>query len=187
VILEGIMTTLNRDGTTNISPMGPVVDEAITTLRLRPYKTSRTYENLVRTGQGIFHVIDDPQLLARATIDRFDDPPEFIPATAVEGNILADACRWLALRVETIDDLTERATVDCQIVDRGRLRDFWGWNRARHAVLEAAILATRVLLIPADEIRRQYSQLQVLVDKTAGERERQAFELLREYVEEHLQ
>jgi hypothetical protein len=110
-----------------------------------------------------------------------------IPATAVEGNILADACRWLAFRVKSIDDLAERTTLDCRIVDRGRIRDFWGWNRARHAVLEAAILATRAHIIPVDEIRRQLSQLQVLVDKTAGDREREAFELLRAYIDQHAQ
>ena len=31
-------------------------------------------------------------------------------------------------------------------------REFFGFNRAKHAVLEAAILATRVELLPADEI-----------------------------------
>jgi hypothetical protein len=187
VILEGIVTTINRDGTTNISPMGPIVDEAVTGLRLRPYKTSRTYENLMRTRQGVFHIVDDAQFLARAAIDKFDGPPRLIPATAVEGSILADACRWLAFRVESIDDLAERTTLDCGIVDRGRIRDFWGWNRARHAVLEAAILATRAHIIPVDEIRRQLSQLQVLVDKTAGDREREAFELLRAYIDQHAQ
>ena len=61
-------------------------------------------------------------------------------------------------------------------------REFIGFNRARHAVLEAAILATRTHLIAADEIRREFARLQVIVDKTAGPRELEAMALLTEYV-----
>jgi hypothetical protein len=57
-----------------------------------------------------------------------------------------------------------------------------GFNRAKHAVLEAAILATRTHLIPADQIRDEFARLQVIVDKTAGPREREAMALLTDYV-----
>jgi hypothetical protein len=57
-----------------------------------------------------------------------------------------------------------------------------GFNRAKHAVLEAAILATRTHLLPADQIRDEYARLQIIVDKTAGPREREAMALLTDYV-----
>jgi hypothetical protein len=57
-----------------------------------------------------------------------------------------------------------------------------GFNRAKHAVLEAAILATRTHLLPADQIRDEYARLQIIVDKTAGPREREAMALLTAYV-----
>jgi hypothetical protein len=63
-------------------------------------------------------------------------------------------------------------------VHRGTRREFLGFNRARHAVLEAAILATRTHLLPADEIRREYERLQVIVDKTAGPHEQEAMGIL---------
>jgi hypothetical protein len=69
------------------------------------------------------------------------------------------------------------------VVHRGFRREFIGFNRARHAVLEAAILATRTHLIPADEIREEYVKLQVIVDKTAGPRELEAMQLLTQYVQ----
>ena len=55
-----------------------------------------------------------------------------------------------------------------------------GYTRA---ILEAAILATRTHLLPAEEIRKEYTRLQIVVDKTAGPREREAMELLTRYVE----
>jgi len=64
-ILEGIVTTYNENGTVNISPMGPIVDEPITKFVFRPYRTSTTYQNLKRTGKGVFHVTDDVELFAQ--------------------------------------------------------------------------------------------------------------------------
>ncbi len=184
MIVEGLVTTLNDDGTTNVSPMGPITDDSLTWLRLRPFQTSRTYRNLKRTQQGVFHVMDDAELLARAAIDRWNEPPRTVQATCVDGQILAEACSWYAFRVTAWNDRDERSSIECRVVGSGFLRGFRGWNRASHAVLEAAILATRVHLIPIDEIREEFARLRVIVDKTAGEREHRAFELLKDYVEE---
>jgi hypothetical protein len=84
--------------------------------------------------------------------------------------------------VASIDDAPPRSRIETRVVHQGIRREFLGFNRARHAVLEAAILATRTHLIPADEIRSEYARLQVIVDKTAGPREREAMAMLTEYV-----
>lgn len=182
MILEGIVTTLNADQRPNISPMGPLVDGAMERLTLRPYQTSTTYQNLKRTGQGVFHVIDDVELLARAAIGRLEPAPRLVPANSVEGVILGDACRWYAFRVARLDDAQERTVIECDVVENGRFRDFFGFNRAKHAVLEAAILATRIHLLSADYIHEEYQRLRVLVEKTAGDQERRAFALLEEHL-----
>ncbi len=182
MILEGILTTQNADGSTNISPMGPIVDRAITRLQLRPYQTSRTYQNLLARPQGVFHVTDDVELLARCAIGGLDPQPATFSAESIEGEILCDACRWYAFRVVRVDDRQPRTTMDCDIVDSGRLRDFFGFNRAKHAVVEAAILATRLAWLDGTEIQRQFSELEILVQKTAGDQERRAFELLKQHV-----
>ena len=181
-ILEGIMTTLNADGGVNISPMGPIVDAGMKTLVLRPFRTSTTYANLRRTGEGVFHVTDDVVMLARAAVGVLEPVPELLPATAIEGRIIASACRWYALKVRLIDDDAARSRIVADVVDRGRLRDFFGFSRARHAVVEAAILATRVALLPRDEIVAEFDRLRVLVDKTGGDAEHEAFEFLHRYI-----
>ena len=96
--------------------------------------------------------------------------------------MLEAACSWRELEVSSIDDTPPRSRIEARVVHQGIRREFLGFNRARHAVLEAAILATRTHLIPADEIRAEYARLQVIVDKTAGPREREAMAMLTEYV-----
>lgn len=181
-ILEGIMTTINGDGGVNIAPMGPIVDADMTTLRLRPYQTSMTYQNLKRTGQGVFHVTDDVLLLAQAAVGQIDPMPTMSECTAVSGYVLTDTCRWYALEVNSIDDSQPRTEIFARVVEHGRLRDFFGFNRAKHAVVEAAILATRIEFLPPESILQQFGELAVPVEKTGSRREHEAFETLRRYV-----
>lgn len=183
LILEGIVTSKNEDGSTNVSPMGPIVDREISALRLRPFQTSTTYRNLKRHGQGVFHVTDDVEMLAIAAIGKLAEQPQLRDCEAVDGQILEGACRWYAFKVTSLDDSQSRTEIECQVVAAGRLRDFLGWNRAQHAVLEAAILATRVHLLPLGDMMRQLDHLAVIVDKTAGVAERRAFKIVYEYVE----
>ncbi len=183
-ILEGVVTTINEDGTLNISPMGPIVDEPIDRLVLRPYQTSTTFTNLKRTGQGVFHVTDDVLLIAKAAVGKIDPVPPTFPATKIEGSVLADACRWVEFQVETIDERDERTQIIARNVGEGRQRDFFGFNRAKHAVIEAAILATRLRMISAEEISEEFRRLENLVFKTGSQAEHEAFALLKEFVEE---
>ena len=66
------------------------------------------------------------------------------------------------------------------------MRPFWGFNRAKHAVLEAAILATRIGIVAEDEIRREMERLAIPVQKTAGQQERRAFVFLEDYIANQL-
>ena len=184
LILEGIVVSLDAAGKANIAPMGPLVDREITTLVLRPYQSSQTYRNLKQTGRGVFHVIDDVELLARAAVGFLDSPPPLTGITDFPCPRLADCCRWFAFEVETLDDVSERTTITCRVWRRGTVRDFFGFNRAKHAVLEAAILATRIGILPNDEIRAELERLATPVAKTAGDQERRAFEFLRTYIEQ---
>lgn len=182
LILEGIVTTQSADGTWNIAPMGPRVDRDVTRLVLRPFRTSQTYQNLKQHGAGVLHVTDDVLLIARAAVGMLNPLPELVPAGDTGLLRLADCCRWFALRVLQLDDMNQRTTIVCDVVERGTVREFFGFSRAKHAVLEAAILATRIGILPADEIRAEMQRLAIPVEKTAGEQERMAFEFLADFV-----
>ena len=184
-MLEGLVTTLNADGSVHLAPMGPLVGADQDRLWLRPYATSTTYGNLCRTPAGVFHVTDDVELLARAALGAIDDPPATRPAGRVPGAILVDACRWYAFQVESVDDSQPRTEIVARVVDRGLQREFFGFNRAKHAVVEAAILATRLDLLPRDQILAELARLEPWVAKTGGAAERRAFDWLCQRVQQH--
>lgn len=185
MILEGIVTTLNAGDMLNVAPMGPEVDPGRDMDRfvLRPYRASTTYANLKARGEGVLHVTDDVLLLAQAAIGAELDPfPEIRPARLVAGAILADACRHYEFRVVELDDRDDRTRIVVETVARGRHRDFFGFNRAKHAVLEAAILATRTAWLPLKDLLLEFRKLEVLVQKTGGPAEQAAFTLLQEFL-----
>jgi hypothetical protein len=182
MILEGIVTTLSLEGQVNIAPMGPSVDERIERFLLRPFRTAQTYRNLKANGEGVLHVTDDVLLLAQAALGSVAPAPALFPARKVNGLVLQDACRFFEFRVLTCDDSDERTRIEAEVVHRESLRDFFGFNRAKHAVVEAAILATRTNFLPLDDIEAEFRKLAVLVQKTGGEREARAFAFLDEHV-----
>lgn len=181
MILEGIVTTLDESGALNVAPMGPRVEPGLRRFTLRPFKTSTTYRNLKGLGAGVLHVTDDVLLLARAAIGPAGDVPTR-PAAVVDGRIILNCCRYYEFEVLEIDDAADRATVAAATVAEGRHRDFFGLNRAKHAVVEAAILATRVDLLPLGEVLADLRRLAPLVAKTGGPAEAEAFALLTAHV-----
>jgi hypothetical protein len=185
MILESIVTTVGPGGELNVAPMGPVVDAGLTRFRLRPFQTSTTFRNLQAHPEGVIHVVDDVLLIARGAIGALAEPPTR-PAEVVRGRVLQDACRSFEFRVVSCDASQPRSEIAVEIVHTATHRDFWGFNRAKHAVLEAAILATRLHLLPAEEIQAEFRRLEAPVEKTAGPRELEAFALLQEYVARHL-
>jgi hypothetical protein len=178
LVLEGLVTTRSPEGGPHLAPMGPHVDPDLGRFTLRPFPTAQTYRNLRAHGEGVFHVTDDVLLLARAAVGAVEPPPAYRPADRVRGWVLADACRFFEFRVRSIDESEPRARVEVEVVGRGTLRDFFGFNRAKHAVLEAAVLATRLHLLPPAEVEAEHRRLAVLVEKTGGPAEREAFAFL---------
>jgi uncharacterized protein len=181
------VTTLSPGDLLNVAPMGPEVDPTAGMERfvLRPFRTSTTYANLKVRGEGILHVTDDVLLLSQAAIGATIDPfPATRPASKVAGAILSDACRYYEFRVTELDDRDDRTRIVAETVAQGRHRDFFGFNRAKHAVLEAAILATRTAWLPLRDLLLEFRKLEVLVSKTGGPNELAAFALLSDYLRE---
>lgn len=183
MILEGVVTTLDSSGVLNIAPMGPRLVQGFDRFLLRPFRTSTTYRNLKFKGEGVLHVTDDVLLIAKAAIGEALEAPNR-PANQVEGRVLLDACRYYEFRIIQQDETLERAEFLAETLEMGRLRDFFGFNRAKHAVIEAAILATRAHLLPVATIIKAFETLKVIVLKTAGPAETEAFLLLESYVQQ---
>ncbi len=177
-IVETVTTTINPDGSVNCAAMGVEWGEDV--IVIKPYRSTRTLRNLEATGAAVVNLTDDILLFTQAALG--DPHPPTRPSEEVAGAVLADACSWREVTVEAIDAGDVRARVTTRVVGRGIGREFLGLNRARHAVLEGSILASRAGRLPRDEIEAELARLQVLVDKTAGPREREAWELVRRHV-----
>jgi uncharacterized protein len=177
-IIETVTTTINPDGTVNSAAMG--VEWGDDVIVIKPYASTRTLRNLEATGAAVVNITDDILLFTQAALG--DPHPPTRPTTTIDGAVLADACSWREVTVDAIDAGRPRAHVTTHVVDRGTGREFLGFNRACHAVLEASIVASRARWLPAAEIRAELERLQVLVDKTAGPREHEAMELVRRHV-----
>ena len=174
MILEGLVTTTGADGRPHLAPMGPTVSADFSRLLLRPFPTSQTGRNLLRHGEGVFHITDDAALIARSSIGLLTEVPATRSATAIRGFVLDDCCRSYEFVVRSADTSHERFSLEADVVARVTHREFLGFNRARHALLEAAIFATRFHLAPAAEIEREFAKLSTIIDKTGDDREKLA-------------
>lgn len=184
LVLEGLVTTTDVADGMHLAAMGPAVDDAertagrITRLTLRPFGASQTAANLARVPEGVFHLTDDVLLLARVVVAAPGPRPAARPAERVRGWVLEDACRAYEFRITSADTTQERVRLEAVVVAEHAGRPFLGFNRAAHAVVEAAILVTRLHLLGGEEIRRRFADLAVLVEKTGAAREREAFAIL---------
>jgi hypothetical protein len=174
MIIESIVTSMAADGTVNFAPMG--VEWGDESLVVKPFLETTTFRNLRETGTAVVNITDDVLLFALAAISSSQFPAG--PAVCVPGVVLDAACSWREIEVQHIDATPPRSRIETRVVHRGVRREFIGFNRARHAVLETAILATRTHLIPPAEIRTELGRMQIIVDKTAGPREQEAMAVL---------
>jgi uncharacterized protein len=179
-IIETVVTTINPDGTVNCGAMG--VEWGEERIVIKPFRGTRTLRNLRATGAAVVNLTDDVLLFSQAALG--DPHPPCRPATEVAGAVLVDACSWREVRVEVIEEDEQRFRFTTVVAGGGAGREFLGFNRACFAVLEASILASRVHLLDAAEISGELRRLQVLVDKTAGPREREAMDYVLAFVRE---
>jgi uncharacterized protein len=184
MIVETIVTTLDENGEVNFAAMGVVWGEE--RLVIRPYVDTRTFRNLVRTREAVVNVTDDVLTFAKSALSRERFPSR--SAARVRGVILADACHWREVAVEDVS-LPEprppgggRADVATRVVAGAVGRPFAGLCRAKHAVVEASILASRAHRLPRDEVLKELDRLDPLVDKTGGQAEREAMAYIRAHV-----
>jgi hypothetical protein len=184
LILEAVVTTESPDSCMHVAPMGPEVDELQRTWILKPFQSSTTFLNLQRSGSCVVHIVDDSMLIAKAVLGRANE----YRATRLPGRgfVLEAACHWVALRVADWDTSNPRAIAHCEVVEKGIIRPFFGWNRAKHAIVELAILASRAQMLEPTMIRSEIERYRVLVEKTAGNSEREAFAILVEHLEQSM-
>lgn len=178
-IRETIVTTVNAAGQVHIAPMGVREDKGL--IILAPFKPSATLDNVLATGAAVVNYCDDVRVFAGCLTGRRDWPTT--PATKVPGVRLRAALAHSELKLRETEPEDLRPRLWCEIVQRETHAPFAGFNRAQGAVLEAAILVSRLHLLPMEKIERELDYLKIAIDKTAGENERTAWDWLIEAID----
>jgi hypothetical protein len=174
MIRESIVITLGPGGAPHLAPIGVIVEPDA--LVIAPFRPSATLDNLGARGAATVNYTDDVRVFAGCLTGRRDWP--VVPAVRVAPPRLAGALAHEEVEVVAqIEDAT-RPRLRCRVVHRATHGPFLGFNRAQAAVVEAAILVSRLHLLPRERIAREMEHLAVAVAKTAGPREREAWDWL---------
>ena len=174
-IIETIVSTIDEAGRTRLAPLGVRYEGEFVVLA--PYAPSGTLDNLRRHGTAVVNLCDDVRVYAGCLTGHHDWP--LVNADQVQPQRLRDAPAHTEVRVDHESDAdAERPAFYCRIVHTAEHGGFHGFNRAQAAVIEGAILLSRVHILPADQIIVQLEMLQSIVRKTAGANEWQAWQWL---------
>lgn len=181
MIFESIITTMDADGAPHIAPMGVIMENGAPVLS--PFRPSHTLDNLVRGQCAVINHTDDVRIFAGCLTGRSAWPVR--PAERISGFVLEAALSHQELTVDRVADDAMRPRFYGRIVHTAAHRPFLGFNRAQAAVIEAAILVSRLHMLPRDKIEREMAYLDIVVGKTAGPREREAWGWLTAHVANH--
>jgi hypothetical protein len=182
MIHETIVTTAALDGRPHIAPMGIQFDgDAVI---LKPFKPSLTLDNIVASGVAVVNITADVRVFAGCVTRRATDWPT-VAGTLAHTVRLADALSHIELRTAHYRDDELRPILRMEIVRREHHAPFTGFNRAQAAVIEGAILVSRLGMLPDDKVDNEMAYLQIAIDKTAGDAERIAWEWLTAAIARH--
>lgn len=180
-IHEVVLITRDADGSPHIAPMG--LRQRGEQCLIAPFRPSRTLDNLSRECTASINTTDDVRVYAGCLSGHHDWPVR--PCQKVDGFYLADALSHREIEVERVVDEEVRPKLYCRVLHEVNHRPFQGYNRAQAAVLELAILVSRLQMLPRDKVEQEIAYLRIAIDKTAGEQELTAWQWLMQRVEAH--
>jgi hypothetical protein len=178
MIRETIVTTADRAGRVHIAPIGIIADGE--DWIIAPFRPSTTLDNLRDVPFAVANHTDDVRIFAGCLTGRHDWPTA--PSAHVPVPRLANALAHDELAVTRVTEDERRPRFHCRVAYRAAHAAFAGFNRAQSAVVEAAILVSRLHLLPRQKIESELAYLEIAVSKTAGEAELQAWGWLQEKV-----
>jgi uncharacterized protein len=179
MIQEIIVTTRNEDGSTHIAPMG--IREENGLVIIAPFKPSATLENIQKNKTAVVNRIDDVRIFAGCLTGRKEWP--LLPTEKIAGQRLEAALSHVELELDSFEDDELRPRFYLKPVLEVMHSAFKGFNRAQSAVLETAILVSRLHMLSEDKINQELEYLEIAIDKTAGENEKIAWQWLMDKIQ----
>jgi uncharacterized protein len=187
VIHECVVTSVSPEGKPHVAPMGVRYRQGPAGLPgvvvLMPFVPSTTLSNIVAVRHAVLNIVLDTRVFAGCVTGRKDWPT--LPAERVPGVRLAAALSHVELRLESISDDAQRPVLQMARVHEVQHAPFIGFNRAQAAVIEGAVLVSRLHMLAPAKIAAEMAYLQIAIDKTAGPEEHEAWGWLQEAVARH--
>ncbi len=180
MIFETIVTTRDESGRDHVAPMG--IRHEGEFIVLSPFRPSATLEHVLREKCAVVNYTDDVRIFAGCLTGRYDWPT--LPVEHLSCRRLAAALAHSEVRLEHVQDDPTRPRLVCRVVAHVTHGAFGGFNRAQSAVIEAAILVSRLNMLPQEKIDTEMAYLGIGVEKTAGPRELEAWDWLKARIEE---
>lgn len=181
MIFETIISTVDASGSAHITPFGVRYEDDLVVIS--PYKPSKTLDNILKTQCAVMNLTDDVRVFAGALTGHGDWA--LVPSEKVACLRLADSLHHVELKLASVREDSERPQLLMQQVSHGHHRPFAGFNRAQAAVIELAVLVSRLHMLPKEKVETEFNYLKIAIEKTAGERELLAWQWLEDKMLKH--
>ncbi len=181
MIYETILISVDADNNPHIAPFG--VRECDGLILIAPFRPSTSLDNLLSSRNAVLNLTDDVRVFAGALTGRREWPVH--DAEKIKGFVLDTALAHQELELVEVKEDATRPELYFRVVHEVNHAPFRGFNRAQAAVVELAVLVSRLHMLPIEKVDAEVAYLTIAIEKTAGERERLAWSWLIERIENH--
>jgi hypothetical protein len=180
MIFETIISTVSSTGESHVTPFGVKYEDDL--IVISPYKPSTTLDNILTTKCAVMNLTDDVRVFAGALTNR--QPWQLMQADKIMAYRLVECLAHIELELVEVRDNAMRPQLLMKKIAEFNHKPFAGFNRAQGAVIELAVLVSRLHLLPREKVESEMHYLQIAIDKTAGERELEAWSWLTQKVDD---
>jgi len=174
MIRESIVITTDLKNRPHITPMGITFNKK--KLIISPFIPSKTYSNLKENPYAVINFTDDVNIFVDALLS--NKSFKIKPTKRIKSFYLKNTLSYLEIKVIKTYENKIRPKFECKVLKETALKSFKGFNRAQASVIEAAILISRINILPMKKIKKEINYLKIAIDKTAGQSEKIAWKKL---------
>ena len=161
MILETIITSIDINGKPHLAPFGVRMENE--NIIISPYKPSHTHENILATKLAVMNNTDDVRVFAGALTGR--EPWSLLPTSDIKGFRLKNCLAHAQLKLMEVRDDALRPQLVMQSIKHESHAAFNGFNRAQGAVLELAVMVSRLERLSKAKVMAELKYLQIAICK----------------------
>ena len=171
MIRESIVITTDLKNKPHVTQMGITYDK--NKLIISPFIPSKTYLNLKENPYAVINFTDDVNIFVDTLLGKSNF--KIKSTKEIKSFYLENTLSYVEVKVTQFIENKIRPKFECKILKETSLGSFKGFNRAQLSVIEAAILVSRIKILPVTKIKKEINYLKIAVDKTAGKKEKIAW------------